>query len=1290
MEMFVRISCSVAVTLLSCLAFAGTTCRDGVAKALPTKGGVPPVIDGTLDDWDRSGAILCWNAEELADRQNATLYIMYDETNLYFAAEMNLFDHDVHNENRPEDRYWQGDLIQLRLCTDRKIPYPMPPLNRKDPAAHYRGNDAVTCVNIWRNSADGTDNLYVTPGANFDCAKVKFPAGSAMCSVVGDKSLTMETRIPWSALGVKDGRCPFSVGERMTAVVDVKWHPGTDGHYTATIYRKDPGAFAFMNLDTWGQIEFLGKGDLPPSEETYASIAAAAKDRNAVDMTGSAEIRFSLPKRAKVSVNIFDDAGGVVRELMGGEWHDAGEMTVQWDGRDALGFPCETGRSYRWGAYAHDGLDVEYFGTVGTSGNPPYDTKDRKGGWGADHGPVVDVAVDDTGRYLVWHMSESGKGIVKTDFSGNVIWRTVPFVVDGNGFYSCLAASGGKVYLVYEKRTNGKASAVKLVKVNASTGNYEQWPSGAGAIDVEIDSAEVPLPQNCAVRTEYAFDIVGIAVKGNEIFMSDFIGNRIIVHDATTGLKVREIAVRGPRGLWLSDDGSLVVATIPGSVLKVDPATGASTVLVASGLEAPHGVAVGADGCIHVSDLGGSQQIKTFKDGRLIRALGKRGGRGFLGKIDCDSFQHPFGIAADRTGALIVTEASAPKIVTVLDAKSGQVRRRFYGYTAYSPSNIPDSDDPLLQYYSLSGPDSFARARVPDGGGAGMPDAVWDFRGAGIDEFGCVMNTMTMPEIVRGTNGRKYMVPDSTPEHRNPAMPMTVCLIDGDAMKPVAGYYRAKAASPNPRTHVIELWMDANGDNRMQDAEKVRIDKVDGRTFRLANACGAFHMTPNGDIFILTMDNFVIGVPCSGFTADGVPKWNADAARIAIPEIIPGIEKLYCTWRCGLVGLRRDAAGNFYAAVSCNPKYASEAYTKHMHQGMGHTADVGAVFMTKYAPDGKLVWRTGRKAVGGMKPGEILHHWCHAGLVNDEYTVAASEWGVFTVYTKDGFFVDSIFDIPGLPGRGIPYSFGGEDFSGRVQYYPSRNEVWAYNAGHTYRVSGFERGLVKGEWRTEGRVDLERVLPLAFPGAKRKPIDDVSFARRGDRLVFRARVTDPTPLVNVAAMANEIFKGGDAVGYELGQSQKPAMLPERKPSGRHMGFVRVLAARMGGRDVVVAFKPFTDGAKMPQTYATPAGGVSAFEFVGEVPGATATFAVDADGSGYVAEIAVPLSFMELDWSKPVYGDAEALLSGEGGRGVQTVEKAYLTTPDSSATTMVDDVPTEARLHPAGWSRIKID
>ena len=1264
--------------------WAGTSCRNGEANALPLPDGVAPAIDGCLDDWDKSGAVLCWNTEEFADRENATLYFMYDMSNLYFACEMRFDGRSAKNENRPQDRYWFGDLVQLRLSTDKSLPYPLPQKGRK-PAPPYEKNARVTCVNLWRNTAEGVDNLYVTPGAHFDCPPVNHPAGSAVKSVARGETLTFEARIPWSALGVEDGRCPFSPGEKMTAVADIKWVGVTENHPRAgaAIYNKDPGVFAFLNVQTWGRIVFSEKGDLPPIQDSYAAIAAAARAKNAADTKGWAEIAFDLPKKAKVTVNVLDEHGGVVRELLGGEPRDAGRVAASWDGRDALGFPCETGKVYKWGAYVHEGLDTSYFGTVGTSGEPPYDTPDRMGGWGGDHGPVVDAACDETGRYFVWHMNESGRGIVKTDFAGRVIWRTMPFVVDGWGNYSCLAADGGSLYLVYENRLDPKKSpVVRLVRVNAATGNYETWPSGAGAMPIDVAPEDPALPPGCAVRRSYAFDIVGIAARGGKVFISDFTGNRILVHDARTGEKEREIPIQGPRGLWM-DGKALYVATTPGAVLKVDPATGAAEAVVSGGLAAPHGIAVDAAGRIYVSDLDDSQQVKVFEGGKLVRTLGKKGGRGFLGKIDFESYQYPFGLAVDKTGTLLVTEASAPKIVSLIDTRTFETQQRYFGYTAYSPSNVPDPDDPLVQYYSLSGPDCFARARLPEAGGSGFPDAVWDFESAGISEFGCVMNTMTMPDVVKAVNGCKYLVPDSTPDSRDPFTPMAVCLVDGDEVKPVAGFFRVPGEK-----NAFELWMDANGDNRVQKDEKTKIAEIAGRRFTFAAQLGAFRMEADGTAYILTQENAVLEVPCRGFAEGGVPQWDVRAIRIAIPEIIPGMKRLFCTWRQGLMGLRRDSEGNFYAAVSCSPQYATREYTAYMHRGMGHTADVGAVYLTKYAPDGRLEWKVGRKAVGGMRHGEMLHHWCLAGLIGDDYVVAASEWGVFTVYTKDGFYVDRLFDVPGNEGRGIPYSFGGEDFSGRIQLYPRRDEVWAFNSGRTFRVSGFKNGRVRGERRLYGEVRLEKVHPLTFPGAPKKAISDAVLKVRGEKLLFRAHVADDTPLVNVAETGNAVFKGGDAVGFELGPAAKLAEIPERKPSARKVGFTRILAARLGGRDRVVAFKPFTDGPKKPQSYATPAGGLSAFEYCGDVPGATVSFAVDADGRGYTAEISVPKDFLELDFDGEVWYDVEALFSGEGGRGLQTLRREYLFNPETSATTMVDDVPTESRLRPVGWKKLE--
>ena len=165
---------------LSVAASGGTTCTDGIASALPAGDGAAISIDGKLDDWDRSGAVLCWNVAELADRQNAAIYFMYDETNLYIAAEMALYDHEATNENRPQDRYWRGDLVQVRLSTDQSLPYPLPP--RTDP--RLKANPAVTCVNLWRNTRDGSDNLYVTPGVMFDCENVLRPSVSSRSSTL--------------------------------------------------------------------------------------------------------------------------------------------------------------------------------------------------------------------------------------------------------------------------------------------------------------------------------------------------------------------------------------------------------------------------------------------------------------------------------------------------------------------------------------------------------------------------------------------------------------------------------------------------------------------------------------------------------------------------------------------------------------------------------------------------------------------------------------------------------------------------------------------------------------------------------------------------------------------------------------------------------------------------------------------------------------------------------------------------------------------------------------------------
>ena len=98
-----------------------------------------------------------------------------------------------------------------------------------------------------------------------------------------------------------------------------------------------------------------------------------------------------------------------------------------------------------------------------------------------------------------------------------------------------------------------------------------------------------------------------------------------------------------------------------------------------------------------------------------------------------------------------------------------------------------------------------------------------------------------------------------------------------------------------------------------------------------------------------------------------------------------------------------------------------------------------------------------------------------------------------------------------------------------------------------------------------------------------------------------------------------------------------------------------------------------------------------FDFAGEVPGAHLQLQPDSDAKGYTATFAVPRSFLELNLTPntSLRGDLEVRLSGAGSRGLQAMDRRYFFTPARPETTMVDDVPTEARLYPQYWGAAQV-
>jgi hypothetical protein len=732
---------------------------------------------------------------------------------------------------------------------------------------------------------------------------------------------------------------------------------------------------------------------------------------------------------------------------------------------------------------------------------------------------------------------------------------------------------------------------------------------------------------------------------------------------------------------------------------------------------------------ISVTDEGDSQQIKTFSaDGRPLRVLGKAGGRPWAGTYDPESYRDPSAIAADPRGGLLVAETSIPKVFDRIDAESGKTLSRWFGWPAYGVSNIGDCDDPMVSYYPFE-PSGFARAKSAGEGRTGLPDAYWDMDKAG---FGKLYGMAPYVSVL--ANGAKYFIDDSNPH--------SVCRIDGDAMLPVGHldvHFPNDKLRPKDKTNFIEVWTDRNGDHRPQPDEIATLTEVQGAPLpRIANHWASMWMDRDGSAYFGTTRNSILKIPADGFEKNGAIRWNLAKAAYVVPAILPSRLDQPLGGRMGMPGLRTDSKGNLYACLSVNAPvltptlgekirkmfpdipqsqwcaYASEEQAKRMQEGLGHSGESNVAKFAKFGPDGRMAWIAGRKATAAPRPGEMYHFWVMAGLVGDDYAAEASEWGPIYFYTSDGYYVDAIMNDPAtLPPPG-PYTFGSETFSGRVQAFEKLGKVYAYDQGGIYVVDGFDGNLkVAGERRWSGTVQLDkayggfsqaeiaaglRIAPLPGDASRDgswSAVPAVTLARGGetlataqvgydaDNLYARVHVVDDTPLQNGADDLDVAFKGGDAVGLDLG--------PDEERSTPGPGNVRFLAALVHGQPRLVAMKPLSALEKRPQQYTTPAAGTKSFDFVGEVPGGRVSLVPDADGKGYAALLTVPRGFLEfpLTPGASLRGDVEVLLSGAGQRGLQTVSRNWLFSGGRSPTTMTDDIPTEAWLYPQWWGGVTV-
>ena len=667
---------------LICLLVTANVCAQQTSnhllRALPTPGTV--AIDGKLDDWDRSaGILMCYDLEHLLETNSVRAHMMYDARYLYAAFHFRdstpLVNH-VDPKHQPGSG-WRSDCVQLRLWTDRILHVDCYYFTDEErPSCHIAYHDMA------KRDQGFEGKIVEAIGQGVDAAFRVDPDG---------KGYVQEMRMEWRLLR-RDGKA-YRSGDSFRCGVEMFWGDPTaerwPSHRYADLINKDnPQRQFFWTANrAWGEVKLLAKGKVPREERAPSLRLAEELVAIRYSTEGPVRLDYELPTDGYVTLVVEQPDGTRVRNLMADVPRKAGKNTDYWDGADDNGRLVRPGE-YRFRGLHHGLLDVRYHFAYGSPGNPPWETADGKGAWMADHTTPVDVLADDKRIYISNQMAEGGSTLIAVDYTGQKQWGI------GRIWGGMLARHGQYLYMLSggEHPMHRRAGEIWLQRFDPKTGKFASFPDRkAEHLIARYDEHRPVKPRKhdgVMVATK-AYDAdwlhqeaLGLAAAGGKLYVSMFYEDKILVIDADKGEPVDELRLRRPAGLTADAEGN-VYAISETRIVRID-AKGRATPVVTAGLEAPIGLACDGSGSIYVTDWRGAMCVKVFSPGgKLLRTIGRIGGRSLTGRYDPNGMFRPWGITVDRRGRVWVAEHDfQPKRISVWNP-DGKLAMEFCGPTWY-------------------------------------------------------------------------------------------------------------------------------------------------------------------------------------------------------------------------------------------------------------------------------------------------------------------------------------------------------------------------------------------------------------------------------------------------------------------------------------------------------------------------------------------------------------------------------------------------------------------------------
>jgi hypothetical protein len=1236
-------------------------------RIVPAPGKV--VVDGKLDDWDRSGEIFMFIDEASRESHHVKMAMMYDKDFVYVGGHwkdptpmrnVNHFGGDVANA-------WNADAIQIRFISDPAV---------KSDASNITGGRMpaeqqkfVNHINLWYSTQDKKAGYEARYTLNF-ADEVVNPPGleGAFVEDADGKGCTFEYKIPLTVLRAPR---PYKGGDDVQMQFQIHWgnELGTELKSGITDVRNPrSNTLGYMGPAAWGLGRFMDKGNLPPPPKSGTERAA-----------GHIPVKFTMPRDGKASISIRNAAGRTIRTGIGAVPFKAGEQTWMWDGLDDFDRPVPAG-TYEAKILTHDGIGQKFVCDVGTSGTPPWQTEDGTGGWAGDYWAPTFVATEGDRVILGTGNFEAQKATIGTDLEGKKLWGTT-----ATGL--ALALRNGFGYF----GNNGN-----LTKFRLTDGQLSPFADGR-------PTAKVPVNRGLAALDDRTL----VTANGEP---------KLFLVDSATGKQTGEVATPVPLTGGLAVDGKGVLYAVSENAMgRVDAKSGGFTP-IAKDLDEPKMLACDASGHVYVSLQGKTMQVwKLDASGKAVQKFGKAGGRPLLDAFDAAAMLNPYAIAVDKSGRLWVAEDDRfPKRYSAWNA-DGTLFKDFFGSMPYSTGGSFDPKDPE-QVYAYN-----VRYVVDYDKGTWRPDgAILRTR----EENGVVL-----PEAdyhsggrVVARDGRKFMLVNGTMSTGGPTLYEEV----GGKWVPRMAHTPARGKGKNRQPAVD--WRDANNDGRVQDDEKQpglsrimtgRQVVIDGR-LNLWSYRGDTWLEPTGP-GKRTQPFDIVRLDFLGFGPKGELRY-ADQPKAMAHDDEGGAfngtcadddGSSYALLSGGLLGRGERAQGSGARLVKYGPDGKERWRYTNVHPGFAWTSNT-------YTPG----FAVAAFRMDSAQHPDLLPVTSYYG----QYYLIDKQDGLFvdalgqdqrSAYTLDHTMVlteNFNGEIFKHPKTGKTYFTGGDadcriweltglDSIGRATVkitvdaallaQAAKNGEQNQKAGLTLQakyaggrksavipqLSGAAADGSDGEWH--------KVAPLPI-GDDPAPAARVQFGHDAKNLYARFEVTSAVPFVNTPSDFRQLFKSGS--GLEICLTPK---LDERKvgPNNRHpmeVGDLRVVIGRTkDGKLVATRYRPKIEANEKPLAafFETPSAGRENFDEIAEWNELPMHY--QAIPGGYVVEVAIPWAATAV---KPAKGakfllDAGLIGGNEGGTRNATRSMWSDRAPEVNVN---NDIPTESRMHPNGWGLVELE